>query len=46
MELIRGNYSETNGMLRFTYYVKPECEAKKFRGNFFFLNFYIIHYFL
>ena len=32
MELIRNNYGENNGMLRFTYYVRPECEAKKFRG--------------
>ncbi len=34
MELIRSNYGENNGMLRFTYYVRPECEAKKFRGSF------------
>jgi len=33
MELIRSNYNEANGMLRFTYYVKPECEAKKFRDT-------------
>jgi hypothetical protein len=32
MELIRSSYGENNGMLRFTYYVRPECEAKKFRG--------------
>lgn len=33
MELIRNNYGENNGMLRFTYYVRPECEAKKFRDT-------------
>jgi hypothetical protein len=33
MELIRSSYGENNGMLRFTYYVRPECEAKKFRGK-------------
>jgi len=33
MELIRSNYGENNGMLRFTYYVRPECEAKKFRDT-------------
>jgi hypothetical protein len=33
MELIRNNYGESNGMLRFTYYVRPECEAKKFRDT-------------
>ena len=31
MELIR-NTSGDNSMLRFTYFVRPECEAKKFRG--------------
>jgi len=31
MELIR-NTNGDNSMLRFTYFVKPECEAKKFRG--------------
>ena len=30
MELIR-NSNNDNSMLRFTYYVRPECEAKKFR---------------
>ncbi len=34
MELIRSSYGENNnGMLRFTYYVRPECEAKKFRDT-------------
>jgi hypothetical protein len=36
MELIRSN--SDNNMLRFTYFVRPECEAKKFRdtsGEFF-----------
>lgn len=31
MELIK-NTSGDNSMLRFTYFVRPECEAKKFRG--------------
>ena len=32
MELIR-NTNGDNSMLRFTYFVRPECEAKKFRGK-------------
>jgi hypothetical protein len=32
MELIRNN-SGDNSMLRFTYFVRPECEAKKFRDS-------------
>ncbi len=31
MELIRN--SSENGMLRFTYYVKPEFEARKIKGG-------------
>ena len=33
MELIRTNNGD-NSMLRFTYFVRPECEAKKFRGSY------------
>lgn len=34
MKLIRSTNGDNN-ILRFTYYVKPEFEAKKFKGFFF-----------
>ena len=53
MELIRTGCD--SNMLRFTYYVKPECEAKKFKGGyylsfiknncFFFVLFFVLHLF-
>ena len=33
MELIRNTNGGDNNMLRFTYFVRPECEAKKCRDT-------------
>ena len=44
MELIRTcSPNGENEMLRFTYFVRPECEAKKFRGTHLSLSLSLTH---